>query len=295
MNLRFDQKAEWIEAAICSVLRAAPVRITRQGSGPSVVQYTTHYTRHTHKKMTVTMKEEWLNPTSTTGGTRVFVVRHGQTDWNIAGILQGHTDISLNDTGVEQARALGRRLAAAGFTPENFDVVVSSDLKRCRQTLEALFDGLGASSVPDHAEYTPELRERCMGDVEGMHIAAAREKFGPLFKERGEPQKEMQRRVAGRVADATARAQEMRSPQDSNPRTVLVCTHGGAVRALVAQWTAQGWRMPANATDSPANTCLSLVEMHDHNSDGTEKTPALAVYGCTAHLDHVDKQDTDLR
>ncbi len=86
-------------------------------------------------------------------------IRHGQTDWNREGRLQGSSDIPLNDTGREQA------LAAVPMLAEwNWDAIVSSPLGRARETAQIVADGLG---LPLGPAYT-ELVERDYGPLEGM-------------------------------------------------------------------------------------------------------------------------------
>lgn len=99
--------------------------------------------------------------------TRVLVVRHGETDWNVQARLQGHTDIPLNANGREQARRLAETLRG-----EPLDAVYSSDLQRAWHTAEALAAGSGA---PLHAE--PLLRERRFGSFEGVMFAELEARF----------------------------------------------------------------------------------------------------------------------
>ena len=83
--------------------------------------------------------------------TTLTLIRHGQTDWNLQRRLQGRSDIPLNGTGREQARAVGRELAASGG---HWDVLVSSPLQRARETAEIIGQEIGL--------------ERAFGDVEGL-------------------------------------------------------------------------------------------------------------------------------
>ncbi|WP_454301560.1 histidine phosphatase family protein [Salana multivorans] len=93
------------------------------------------------------------------GASRVVLLRHGQTDYNRAGRLQGQVDIPLNEAGLEQARAAAS--VVAGFSPA---LVVSSDLGRAIETARIVADALvdDVSVVPD-----PRLRERAFGELRG--------------------------------------------------------------------------------------------------------------------------------
>ena len=91
--------------------------------------------------------------------TLITLVRHGQTDWNLEGRIQGSTDIPLNDTGRAQARDAARRLAG---TP--FDHVYASPLSRARKTAEIIASELGLPAPL----ITVGMREHEFGDAEGM-------------------------------------------------------------------------------------------------------------------------------
>ena len=105
--------------------------------------------------------------------TILTLVRHGETDWNAGGRIQGSTDIPLNDTGRAQAREVAATLAAdlAGRDV----VVVSSDLSRAAETADTIADALGTAVT----RRLPGLRERSYGDAEGMDAVTFAEAFGP--------------------------------------------------------------------------------------------------------------------
>ena len=106
--------------------------------------------------------------------TDLFFIRHGRTAWNEEGRFQGHLNSDLNDTGLEQARALGKRFADKGFAH-----VYSSDLGRARQTAEALTQVHDVSIVEESA-----LRERCMAYFKVspvLRLHKAMQKAGSFF------------------------------------------------------------------------------------------------------------------
>ncbi len=89
--------------------------------------------------------------------TRIIAVRHGETAWNVDTRIQGHLDIPLNDTGLWQARQLGRALA-----DEPVAAIYASDLRRAHATAQAVADATGAPLATD-----VRLRERAFGLMEG--------------------------------------------------------------------------------------------------------------------------------
>ncbi len=95
--------------------------------------------------------------TSTTLG----LVRHGQTDWNLALLLQGSTDVPLNETGRLQAKQ-----AASKINADNWDVLLCSPLDRARETSDAFGLVLGLQPI-----VVEGLIERSFGSAEGLSIA----------------------------------------------------------------------------------------------------------------------------
>ena len=98
---------------------------------------------------------------------RVFLLRHGQTDWNAERRLQGHLDMPLNAVGRWQAEQLGQALAGEGIA-----AIYSSDLLRAQQTAQPLAHRL---ALPVQAD--PALRERHFGRLEGLSYAEIDQRF----------------------------------------------------------------------------------------------------------------------
>ena len=93
--------------------------------------------------------------------TRLIVLRHGETAWNVDTRIQGQLDIGLNATGVRQAQQLGEALA-----DETVAAIYASDLARARDTALAVAGPLGMEVVAE-----PRLRERAFGQFEGRTFA----------------------------------------------------------------------------------------------------------------------------
>lgn len=105
--------------------------------------------------------------------TRLWLVRHGETDWNTVGRIQGHTPTSLNANGRRQAAEIATLLARSRRT---FAACYSSDLPRASETADAIAAALGM-----RVQRTAALRERSFGALEGAtppEIRTHREKLG---------------------------------------------------------------------------------------------------------------------
>ena len=162
----------------------------------------------------------------------MYLARHGETSWNREGRWQGHTDIALNEVGFKQARALGELLRGRDIAR-----VHSSDLARARQTAETAAAILGVTEVViDRA-----LRERSFGLFEGLTRTECEERHPELWaRYRADPRHappgaEAQEALADRMHAALGRALAPRDAADDAP--VLVVSHGGSIRALLARVT----------------------------------------------------------
>ncbi|MBV8256531.1 MAG: histidine phosphatase family protein [Actinobacteria bacterium] len=150
--------------------------------------------------------------------TTLLLVRHGETDWNAEGRLQGHTDRPLNEFGRRQAARLAEELAG-----ERIDAIWSSDLARARETAQIVAARLG---LP--VEFDTGLREKSWGNWEGL-TAGEREQV--------EYEGESTEAHRDRTLAALRRICELH-PDD----TVLVVTHGGSLRRVQA--AVQGFAEP---------------------------------------------------
>jgi probable phosphoglycerate mutase len=150
--------------------------------------------------------------------TTLLLVRHGETDWNAEGRLQGQTDRPLTDYGRRQARQLAEELA-----DEELDAIYASDLARARETAEIVGERLRLPVVLD-----PDLREKDWGNWEGL-TSVERDRV-EFVGESTEAHQERILRALGRIAGRHAGGR------------VLVVTHGGSMRRV--QTAALGFAMP---------------------------------------------------
>jgi probable phosphoglycerate mutase len=153
--------------------------------------------------------------------TRILLARHGETDWNRAGRWQGHADPPLNEVGREQASALAERLAGDGVA-----AIYSSDLRRASETASVVAGRLGLPVFEDRG-----LREIDVGSWSGLTRAEVEQRFPAGFARwldgeighDGETREQLTERVVAAVERIAG----------AHPDgTVLVVTHGGAIRAL---------------------------------------------------------------
>ncbi len=156
--------------------------------------------------------------------TSFILVRHGETEWNRAGRIQGHADSPLTREGVLQAEAMGRRLAR-----ESIDAVIASDLGRAHHTAAIL-----CQHVPLAINAEPRLRERAFGVGEGLTYAEIDERFPEMFSRvrqtdpdfaapGGESRRQFHERIVEGLIDLS---------QQHIGRRILLVTHGGVLAAI---------------------------------------------------------------
>lgn len=157
--------------------------------------------------------------------TEIFLIRHGETDWNKEKRLQGHLDIPLNAEGLLQAQALRDGLADIAL-----DAVFSSDLQRARQTAEPLTMANGLTLQIDSG-----LRERCFGVMEGMRRPDIAERFPHDFAALNNRELDVRYPAGVNVAEtlrefsARAIGALQRIVSDAKHRRVAIVSHGGVL------------------------------------------------------------------
>ena len=159
----------------------------------------------------------------------LYIVRHGETEWNVKHIIQGHKNVGINNTGKKQVSALTKRLQ-----PIQFDAIFSSDLLRTKQTADILNMERKLALVTTEA-----LRERYFGKFEGQNARTFFKEVKDLLKEYETLSDENKRKFRYPTAESD---EEMISRVITYIREiavayagkkVLVVTHGGVIRILL--------------------------------------------------------------
>ncbi len=156
-----------------------------------------------------------------------YLVRHGETDWNLTGRIQGQSDVSLNVTGRRQVSHLAKRLEDV-----RIDAIYSSDLARTHETAQIIAAGREIAIVTD-----PDLREFSFGEWEGLtdaeiearQLGALSERISAGNEAFAAPGGENTWQVLERVRRFCTRTAQRHDPSDD----ILVVAHGGSLRALV--------------------------------------------------------------
>ena len=189
--------------------------------------------------------------------TKLVLLRHGESQWNLENRFTGWTDVDLTPKGVEEAHAAARLLKEGGYT---FDIAYVSLLKRAIRTLWIVLDDMDLMWLP--VERNWRLNERHYGDLQGLDKAETAAKFGdaqvltwrrsyadpPPPLKPGDPRHAaLDRRysdlsreeipVAESLKDTVDRFlpywHECIAPAIRSGKRVIVAAHGNSIRALI--------------------------------------------------------------
>lgn len=189
---------------------------------------------------------------------RIGLIRHGLTDWNAAGRIQGQTDIPLNGEGREQAERLGRRLLTEEY---QWDYIITSGLSRAQETGEIISRLLNVPLLEPDAR----LKERAFGQIEGLTSEERVARWGKSWETLDLGQEQ----IADIQIRALAFLEDLWSAYpDGN---VLIVTHGAFLANLLTALFKDRY------TERIGNLSLTILE-----KERDDWSPLL--YNCTRHL-----------
>jgi probable phosphoglycerate mutase len=211
--------------------------------------------------------------------TRFCLVRHGETDWNVARRLQGHTDIALNARGHAQAMKLALALKKSNL---QFDVLYTSDLQRAADTANAIVECFNLPAIANGG-----LRERHLGALQGLTIDEAPLAEPELW--RAHIARELDHEMSGgesihqfsrRIRNALEALR-----QKHLGKTILLVSHGGALDMMYRIATDQA--LDAERIAAVPNASLNWIS-HDGQSWKLDR------WADTSHLDSLALDNLDL-
>ncbi|MFZ4062660.1 MAG: histidine phosphatase family protein [Polynucleobacter sp.] len=211
--------------------------------------------------------------------TRLCLIRHGETPWNVERRLQGHTDIALNFRGMTQATQMAAALKNISL---EFDALYTSDLKRAADTAQAIVEQFNMPAI-----VMSELRERHFGALQGLSISDAPALKPEIWQahiardlDHGLEGGESINQFAERVQNALALIREKHAGE-----TVLLVSHGGTLDMMYR--IASGQALETARIVSVPNASLNWLT-HDGKSWAVER------WADTRHLNGLALENVDL-
>jgi len=157
--------------------------------------------------------------------TRLYLVRHGETEWNKVSKIQGRTDIELSDEGIKQAKQLAKRL-----TGEDINFIYSSSLKRALRTAEIIADYKRCGIIKSE-----NYHEICLGPWEGMTINEIQERYREHFRAYREDPANFNLPGAETFLNLTERTYNsiIKIVSKHKGKNILLVSHGTAIKAAI--------------------------------------------------------------
>ena len=163
---------------------------------------------------------------------KLYVIRHGQTDWNVKEKCQGRTDIELNNTGIKQAQNAKEQLKK-----HKIDLIICSPLKRTRKTAEIINETINSEIIIDE-----RIIERGYGNLEGKTDEEWKEIIGDNVSIANYYNLNWNKQNIEPIQDICKRVWEVLDEikEKYNDKNILLVTHGGTCRAINAYFNGIG-------------------------------------------------------
>ncbi|KON76199.1 histidine phosphatase family protein [Leptospira kirschneri] len=159
----------------------------------------------------------------------IYVFRHGETDWNREGRLQGHLEIPINEQGELQSKSLALILKRLGI-----EVLLSSDLKRAQETSQIISDKLNLNPI-----FNSGFREVFLGDGQGKLINEVDSYFGKNFWKKWNDQNSIYDTLrfpngeSKQETDIRVHLSLMRMINLFSNQIIALCTHGFVMKRML--------------------------------------------------------------
>ncbi len=164
--------------------------------------------------------------------TRLVLLRHGESQWNLENRFTGWVDVPLTPKGVQEAKNAGEKLR--GFT---FDRAFTSVLERANETLRLALDVIGQPKIP--IERDPALNERMYGDLQGLNKAETAKKYGDAQVKIWRRSYDVPPPGGESLKDTAERVlpyyEQTIKPYLLKGETILIAAHGNSLRALIME------------------------------------------------------------
>ncbi|SCG83355.1 phosphoglycerate mutase [Proteiniborus sp. DW1] len=198
---------------------------------------------------------------------RLFLVRHGESEWNILSKIQGQSNTNLTDLGREQARKVAERLCK-----EKIDIIFSSDLSRAFDTAKIIGDKLGLE-----VNTFEELREIKFGVWEGLTTQEILDKYSKEHTIWMTEPHNLKLPEAESLIDLQERLLKIVNIllKNNKDKNILIVSHGASIKALILGIL--GIDISYYNKLTIGNTSLSIIEFRDYS-------PVLRVLNDTSHL-----------
>ncbi len=212
--------------------------------------------------------------------TIIYCARHGETEWNAAGRIQGLLDVPLSALGRLQAEALGRAMQRVSL-----DAIYSSDLSRAMQTAACVARGRGANGSEMEIVPLEKLREWHMGDFQGHTFTECESMFPEEFHAfmKGVPDVKMPKGESANEKDARAVACFEDLARKHPNGTIFVATHGGLCTSFLQRALGLPPGRPKGYRTS--NAAIHKFELTPDRLDSTKIFWRLLTWGDESHLD----------
>jgi len=174
--------------------------------------------------------------------TEICLVRHGQTDWNFSGIIQGREDIPLNIVGKEQARQ-----SAQFLSKEKWDIIISSPLNRAVETAKAIAEFTKLDEILEDERFI----ERDFGQASGKKVSDYRHKYNTDEIKNIESKNELMTRTFSALEDVA---------KNNEGKRILIVAHSHTIKAILHAIDPE----KVNFQTKLNNACASYVEYKDN-------------------------------